>query len=120
MQAKPSFLYALRQLKNVPSVSQPAPKDVPPLVNASDVKLNIIYRFLQLRGYIDKDHHTTKWGDALVAALEALDSSDEAQEAGILAVELLRLGLIDGSDLNGVPRTPSNLKQSFQCLRQMC
>lgn len=69
-----------------------------------------MWRFLQLRGYIDKEHHTTKWGNALVAALEALDSSDEAQEAGILAVELLRLGLLDGSDLNGIPRTPRKLK----------
>lgn len=93
---------------------------MPPLVHASDVKLNIIYRFLQLRGYIDKEHQTTKWGNALVAALEALDSSDEAQEAGILAVELLRLGLIDGSDLNGAPRTPSTSTQSLERFLQIC
>lgn len=63
-----------------------------------------MWRFLQLRGYIDSNHQTTKWGNALVAALESLDSSDEAQESGILAIELLRLGLINGSDLNGAPR----------------
>lgn len=69
-----------------------------------------MWRFLQLRGYIDKAHHLTSWGNALVAALEALDSSDEAQEAGLLGVELLRLGLIDGSDLNGVSRTPGKFE----------
>ena len=43
-----------------------------------------------------------------MATLEALDSSDEAQEAGILAVELLRFGLINGVDLNGARSVPSN------------
>jgi hypothetical protein len=103
-------LYALRELKNVPSNSQPAAKDVASLFNASDVKLNIMWRFLQLRGYVDKAQHLTAWGNALVAALEALDSSDEAQEAGLLGVELLRLGLIDGSDLNGISRTPGKFE----------
>ena len=67
-----------------------------------------MWRFLQLRGYIDEKHQITQWGDALVATLEALDSSDEAQEAGILAVELLRFGLINGVDLNGARSAPSN------------
>lgn len=100
------FLHALRELKNVPSASLPTGKtDVPLLISASDVKLNVMWRFLQLRGYIDKGNRTTNWGNALVATLEALDSSDEAQEAGVLAIELLRLGLINGSDLNGTRRS---------------
>jgi hypothetical protein len=70
-----------------------------------------MWRFLQLRGYISKEHRLTTWGNALVAALEALDPSDEAQEAGLLGVELLRLGLVDGSDLNGVSRTPGKFER---------
>lgn len=58
----------------------------------------------------------TAWGNALVAALEALDSSDEAQEAGFLGVELLRLGLVDGSDLNGIPRTPGRFEETTKYL----
>ncbi len=62
---------------------------------------NVLWRFLQLRGYIDDNRKRTHWGDALVAALEALDSSEDSQETGILAVELLRLDLVNGADLNG-------------------
>jgi len=53
-----------------------------------------VWRFLQLRGYVNEKHQLTDWGEILKAALDASGSRRDQEEAVLIAVELLRLGLV--------------------------
>ena len=53
-----------------------------------------MWRFLQLRGYVNDKHQLTDWGETLKAALDASGSRRDQEEAVFIAVELLRLRLI--------------------------
>ena len=55
----------------------------------------MFWRFLQLRGYITEKHQLTPWGVCLEQALSVLDPSDGLEEATFLAIEMLRLGLLN-------------------------
>lgn len=57
---------------------------------SSEILVNVIWRFLHLRGYIGDDHKLTRWGRALAAALRELGQATQLDEAAFLAVELLR------------------------------
>lgn len=57
---------------------------------------NSIWRFLALREYVDQNHELTAWGQVLVTSVEAL-AQPELEEAVVLAVELLRLGILNGN-----------------------
>ncbi|KAI9733347.1 MAG: hypothetical protein M1834_003431 [Cirrosporium novae-zelandiae] len=71
------------------------PKDTSHTLSTPDeIVCNTLWRFLQLRGYIDAKHELTKWGKALEAGLAAADPSDEFEEPLFLAIELMRLGLL--------------------------
>jgi len=57
-------------------------------------------RFLQLRGFLDEKHELTGWGRALRKALSSLDSPGKLEDSVYLALEMLRLGLLDESRLD--------------------
>lgn len=69
--------------------------------------MNVFWRFLQLRGYIDKKHQLTTWGKGLQRALSYLDPSENLEETAVLAMELIRLGVLNAndwfSDISGGP-----------------
>lgn len=72
-----------------------------PLRNTLEISANVIWRFLQLREYLDKEHKLTPWGVFLEATLKGLGPSPsrELVEAGFVGVELLRLGLLNPSTM---------------------
>lgn len=72
-----------------------AGKDSPVLSSQDEVLSNVFWRFLQLRGYITEKHELTSWGESLNQALSVLDPADNLEEAIFLAIELLRLGLLN-------------------------
>ncbi|KAI9820963.1 MAG: hypothetical protein M1832_003435 [Thelocarpon impressellum] len=75
------------------------PKDnSKPLVTKDEILSNTLWRFLQLRGYIDAKHSLTLWGRSLQAALSALDPADHLEEPTFLAIELVRLNLVNAND----------------------
>jgi hypothetical protein len=54
-----------------------------------------VWRFLQLREYVDEQHQLTAWGKILQEALSAAGTSKDEEEAVFLAVEILRFGLLN-------------------------
>lgn len=64
------------------------------LTSKTEVLNNAVWRFLQLREYVDSKHNLTVWGQALVTVLDKLDGQKELEEPAFLAVELARLGLL--------------------------
>lgn len=74
------------------------------LSTPSELLSNILWRFLQDRGYINSDHTLSAWGKALMAAFEraisdgflgATTPPGEAEEAIFVAFELLRLDALN-------------------------
>lgn len=65
-----------------------------PLKHRNEVLANTVWRFLQLRGYVNENHALTDWGEVLKTALDASGSRKDQEEAVFIAVELLRLGLV--------------------------
>jgi len=72
-----------------------------PLRTTEEVAANVIWRFLQMREYLGKEHNLTPWGVFLEATLKALGSSPAKVqvEAAFVGVELLRLGLLNPSTM---------------------
>ena len=70
----------------------------PALRTAEEVAANTVFRFLQVRGYVDDQHSLTTWGHALEAALAVAD-----EEYTIVGVEMLRMGLFSGNFASGDP-----------------
>lgn len=59
-----------------------------------EITANAVWRFLQLRGYLDNQHQLTTWGKVLEVTLSASGPNKDLEEAAFLATELLRLGLL--------------------------
>ena len=68
----------------------------------TEISCNVLWRFLQLRGFVDDKHELTSWGVTLEAALAALDPTDKLEESVFIAIEMLRMGLLNGKDISGV------------------
>ncbi|KAL8793941.1 MAG: hypothetical protein Q9195_003454 [Heterodermia aff. obscurata] len=64
-----------------------------------EITANTIWRFLQVRGYINEKHHLTAWGKVLQAAILKVGPSKDQEEAAFLAVELLRLELLNADTM---------------------
>ncbi|KAK6363233.1 hypothetical protein TWF730_000676 [Orbilia blumenaviensis] len=64
------------------------------LKTTNEVALNVFWRTLGLRGFIDKDHLLTPWGKVLSTALGTLDPNDELEEACYLGIELLKAKML--------------------------
>lgn len=74
-----------------------------PLLSDTEIVYNSIWRFLALREYVDQKTHTlTQWGKVLAVVIAGLRGKPEREEAAVLAVELLRMGLLT-SDINMFP-----------------
>jgi len=52
-----------------------------------------------VRGYVDEQHNLTSWGKVLNSAVSALNPEDDLEEAIFLAVELLRLNLLNSDTM---------------------
>lgn len=60
-----------------------------------DILSNVMWRFLQLRGYVDDKHNLTAWGKCLEQALSNVDPADNLEEAIFIAIEMLRFDLLN-------------------------
>jgi hypothetical protein len=69
------------------------------LTTKTEVLSNSIWRFLELRRYVDSQHRLTKWGTVLATMLDALGAKPELEDGVFIAVELARLGLLNGKDM---------------------
>jgi hypothetical protein len=75
------------------------------LNSKEEILFNSAWRMFHLLGYVNNDHSLSKWGKILSATLAALPKSDnyyttiELEEAAVVGVELLRLGLLNSSDM---------------------
>jgi hypothetical protein len=94
------------------SVAKKDPKN--PLSSTSEILYNSIWRFLALREYVDqKNHNLTPWGKVLVSVIAGLNGKPEHEEAAVIAVELIRMGLLNSniemfSAYNGAPMRGSS------------
>lgn len=83
-------------------------------IDSADMVTSVaIWRFLNLRGYVDESHQLTKWGNALATTLLALKEATENRpdapaldEAALLAFELVKFGLLVGKFQEGTPGLP--------------
>jgi hypothetical protein len=101
------FLPCLRALKDAAFAKETITKEKvehPALRNADEVVVNAIFRYLQVRGYVDDQHNLTTWGKALEAALEVAD-----EEYTIVGIEMLRMGLFTGNFASGDPVSKTGL-----------
>ena len=64
-----------------------------------EITANAVWRFLQLRGFVDEKHQLTEWGKVLEATLKVSGANKAQEEAAFLAVELLRLGLLNADTM---------------------
>ncbi|CAO1599130.1 hypothetical protein XANCAGTX0491_002873 [Xanthoria calcicola] len=69
------------------------------LQSRGEVCANAVWRFLQLRGYVDRQHQLTAWGKALDSVLSIAGSQPQQEKAALLAVELMRLGLLNADTM---------------------
>jgi vancomycin permeability regulator SanA len=51
---------------------------------------------------VDSSHNLTQWGKVLAAVITGLKGKPDYEEAGVLAVELIRMGLLT-ADINMFP-----------------
>ncbi|KAL1953984.1 hypothetical protein VTO42DRAFT_1870 [Malbranchea cinnamomea] len=95
-------------------------KDLPPLSSKDDIISNVMWRFLQLRGYIDDKRELTQWGEALESALSSLDPTEKLEEPTFLAVEMIRLGILNKNDwfpnISGGPLRGTDDEKAFNLL----
>jgi hypothetical protein len=87
------------------------------LSTKDEILSTTIFRFLQLRDYIDrKTHLPTQWGSALASALASLgETADEAQvEAAFLAIELLKLNVLSSEQMFPASYSGSPIRGSEQ------
>ncbi|KAI4192530.1 MAG: hypothetical protein LQ346_004272, partial [Caloplaca aetnensis] len=106
-----SLSFALRSLQDVgfaKATITPRSKDGQETLRRREVICaNAVWRFLQLRGYIDGQHQLTAWGKVLDRVLSGLGHSSDRERSTLLAVELLRLDLLKAdtmfSSYSGAP-----------------
>ncbi|KAL8694482.1 MAG: hypothetical protein Q9218_000895 [Villophora microphyllina] len=98
-----SLSFAVRSLRDsefAASTITPSSKDGRKLLKSQEeICANAIWRFLQLRGYVDHQHQLTSWGKVLDGILPPLECDADLEKAAFLAVELLRLGLLNADTM---------------------
>ncbi|KAJ4355560.1 uncharacterized protein N0V89_003578 [Didymosphaeria variabile] len=91
-----------------------------PLSTTDEILYNSIWRFLVLREYIDHNHNLTAWGKVLKTAITALKGKPELEEAVVVAIELIRLGVLnwdlDMFPYNGAPMRGETRDRQFNLL----
>lgn len=73
----------------------------PALKSQDEIISNVFWRFLQIRGYVNEKHELTNYGLMLEAVLASLEGSGNKEERGVIAIELLRLGLLNTTPVPG-------------------
>ncbi|KAI3300683.1 hypothetical protein DTO002I6_1406 [Penicillium roqueforti] len=116
-----SFKFAVQSLSDSEFASKSfANKETPALSLQEDILSNVMWRFLQLRGYVDDKHKLTPWGQCLVQALSAIDPADNLEEPIFIAIEMIRLGLLNTknwfSHVSGGPMRGSEDDKTFNML----
>lgn len=119
-------------LANFDFVKNTFPKEKPIKgIDSTEMVTSIaIWRFLHLRGYVNDEHKLTDWGNALATTILAIKDSNEDQpdvpgvdEAALLAFELIRFGLLNGTyvqDQPGLPRKGTDEEKSSLVLISQC
>lgn len=103
MQNDGTLLPALKALQDSAFVAKSSSKSPSPVLRTTnEIIYNVLWRFLQLRGFVNEKHELTGWGVALEAAVTALDSADKMEEYVFVAIEMLRMGLVNGKDLTNI------------------
>lgn len=69
------------------------------LETTSELRANTLWRFLHLRDYIDAQHSLTPWGKVLSSVLSSMPNGSKLEEAGFIAIELLRLDLLTSDNM---------------------
>ena len=82
--------------------------EYPALKSQREVVANTLWRFLHIRQYIDDKHQLTSWGKMLEASLANAESNEQSEDHALLAVELLRFGLLNTQSPVGVSVLPSD------------
>ncbi|RMZ90567.1 hypothetical protein DV736_g2203, partial [Chaetothyriales sp. CBS 134916] len=126
---RPSLSACLHALDNADFASKTINQTkfaYPAFRTKNEIISNTWWRFLELRGYVNEKREITRWGQVLEATVDKLDVKDDAEGQGLLAVELLRLGLLNGNEADGttVPtsdkdydrKTNTNLIAKVACL----
>jgi hypothetical protein len=107
--SSPTLLSCLKALSDKEFVSKSLskhPQPHPALKTKEEVLANVFWRFLQVRGYVDESHKLTRWGEVLEAVLGKMKDAKHhsgGEDAALLAVELMRLGLLNGNEVDGIP-----------------
>lgn len=85
------------------------------LVTNTEVTANTLWRFLHIREYLSNEHTLAPWGQVLSAGFARLPASAELEEATFLAVELMRLDLLNSRSMfpaySGAPLRGSGKEQ---------
>ncbi|KAL8735967.1 MAG: hypothetical protein Q9166_000529 [cf. Caloplaca sp. 2 TL-2023] len=128
-----SLSYAVRSLQDVDFAAAtitPHTKGQTILKSRDEICGNAIWRFLQLRDYVDRQHQLTVWGKVLDSILSITGSRPEQEKAALLAVELLRLGLLNADTMfsaySGAPSRSNDIDKrnsvqaSMRDLLEMC
>ncbi|CCG81031.1 XPG I-region protein [Taphrina deformans PYCC 5710] len=83
------------------------------------VQANVLYRVLQLRGYIGAKQELTSWGRALVAALDEVD--DALLIPTLCAIEMLKLRAISPEDhARDVRKMASQAESAESNVKTLC
>jgi hypothetical protein len=80
-----------------------------PLSSPEEVRTNALWRFLQLRGYVQSDHQLSTLGKCLQTAF-AKHGQKDLEESIVVAFEMLRLNLLNADNMfpyNGSPQRGS-------------
>ncbi|CAH7686379.1 temperature dependent protein affecting M2 dsRNA replication-domain-containing protein [Phakopsora pachyrhizi] len=72
-----------------------------PLEKKDEVVANTIWRFLELRGYLNPNHQHTIQGKALYMGLKESKVNDKLQEPLFLVIEMLRMGCLHSNWFGG-------------------
>lgn len=126
-----SILFELNALQNSDFTKTTLIKGKTKKIDSADLVTSlVIWRFLQLRGYVDDNHQLTAWGEALAASLEAISSTikenpdDGLADNVLLAFETLRYGLLNTRnqhpELNGLPMAGSDEDKASLLLISRC
>ncbi|KAL7412309.1 temperature dependent protein affecting M2 dsRNA replication-domain-containing protein [Mrakia frigida] len=89
--------YACRTRKPDPPVGT----DLRPLEKKDEIVANVIWRFLDLRGFLKPNHTHASLAQALQAGVKAARVNDKFQEPLFLALELTRAGVLHGDLWSG-------------------
>ncbi|KAJ5653987.1 XPG N-terminal [Penicillium lividum] len=116
-----SFKFAVQSLNTADFVPKSfATKETPVLSSQEDIRANVMWRFLQLRGYVDDKHKLTAWGKCLEQALSNVDPADNLEDAIFTAIEMLRFDLLNTKDwfshVSGGPMRGSEDDKTFNML----